>query len=142
MNVDYPPSRHTSDTHRLCPYTPYFRPCLILASLQVPVHVAGCVPRGSSPGHFSFDDKDAKHMADFTQFALHATSQELAQSQLLTTLNNANLDRIGVSISSAIGGIDEILQSHNSFNESYKKLSPFFIPKVLVNMAAGHISLK
>ena len=51
--------------------------------------------------------------------------------------------RIGVSIGSGgIGPLPDILIGHESLNKSYKKLSPYFVPKVLMNMSASHVSIK
>lgn len=87
-----------------------------------------------------FGRRMGKELALFTQYAMYASDLALASTQL----SKANIDsnRSGVCISSGIGAIDDIIEGQVSFQSGYKKLSPYFVPKVLSNMAAGHISIR
>jgi len=80
-------------------------------------------------------------MGRFIHFAFAATQEALAQSGLEITPENA--DRVGVFIGSGIGGFEIIEREHsNLLHGGPRKISPFFIPAVIVNMAAGQISIR
>ena len=87
------------------------------------------------------DKKEARKMARFIHFAFAATQEAIAQSGLAITPENE--DRIGVFIGSGIGGFEIIEREHtNLMQGGPRKISPFFIPSAIVNMAAGHISIR
>jgi 3-oxoacyl-[acyl-carrier-protein] synthase II len=87
------------------------------------------------------DKKEARKMGRFIHFAFAATQEALAQSGLKITEENG--DRIGVFIGSGIGGFEIIEREHsNLLQGGPRKISPFFIPAVIVNMAAGQISIR
>jgi 3-oxoacyl-[acyl-carrier-protein] synthase II len=87
------------------------------------------------------DKKEARKMGRFTHFAFAATHEALTQSGLQITPENA--DRIGVFIGSGIGGFEIIEREHAALlNGGPRKISPFFIPAAIVNMAAGNISIR
>jgi 3-oxoacyl-[acyl-carrier-protein] synthase II len=87
------------------------------------------------------DKKEARKMGRFIHFAFAATAEALAQSGLQIT--DENSDRIGVFIGSGIGGFEIIEREHsNLLQGGPRKMSPFFIPATIVNMAAGQISIR
>ena len=87
------------------------------------------------------DKKEARKMGRFTHYAFAATEEAMAQSGLKITPEVA--DRTGVFIGSGIGGFEVIEREHsNLLNGGPRKISPFFIPAAIVNMAAGHISIR
>jgi 3-oxoacyl-[acyl-carrier-protein] synthase II len=87
------------------------------------------------------DKKEARKMGRFIHFAFAATQEALAQSGLQITPENA--ERVGVFIGSGIGGFEIIEREHsNLLAGGPRKISPFFIPAVIVNMAAGQISIR
>ncbi len=87
------------------------------------------------------DKKEARKMGRFIHFAFAATHEALAQSGLKITAENS--DRIGVFIGSGIGGFEIIEREHtNLLQGGPRKISPFFIPAAIVNMAAGQISIR
>jgi 3-oxoacyl-[acyl-carrier-protein] synthase II len=87
------------------------------------------------------DKKESRKMGRFIHFAFAATQEAIAQSGLKITPDNA--DRIGVFIGSGIGGFEIIEREHsNLLAGGPRKISPFFIPSVIVNMAAGNISIR
>src|ERR1700756_1225146 len=87
------------------------------------------------------DKKEARKMGRFIHFALAASAEAMAHSGLQITPENS--DRIGVHIGSGIGGFDVIEREHsNLLNGGPRKVSPFFIPGAIINLAAGHVSIK
>ncbi len=87
------------------------------------------------------DKKEARKMGRFIHFAFAATQEALVQSGLEITPDIA--DRVGVFIGSGIGGFEIIEREHtNLIQGGPRKISPFFIPAVIVNMAAGNISIR
>jgi 3-oxoacyl-[acyl-carrier-protein] synthase II len=87
------------------------------------------------------DKKEARKMGRFIHFALAASAEAMAHSGLQITPENS--DRVGVHIGSGIGGFDVIEREHiNLLNGGPRKVSPFFIPGAIINLAAGHVSIK
>ncbi|MBP3383066.1 MAG: beta-ketoacyl-ACP synthase II [Tidjanibacter sp.] len=89
-----------------------------------------------------FDRKEARKLDLFTQYALISADQAVADAGL--EQSEVNKDRVGVIWGSGIGGINTSYNEIQSYCESdgTPRFSPFFILKMLPNMAAGHISLK
>jgi len=99
-----------------------------------------CEVKNFDPLNF-VDKKEARKMGRFIHFAFAATQEALAQSGLQITPENQ--DRVGVFIGSGIGGFEIIEREHaNLLNGGPRKISPFFIPSTIVNMAAGQISIR
>jgi 3-oxoacyl-[acyl-carrier-protein] synthase II len=87
------------------------------------------------------DKKESRKMGRFIHFALAASAEAMAHSGLV--VDDSNHDRVGVHIGSGIGGFDVIEREHtNMMNGGPRKISPFFIPATIVNLAAGHVSIK
>jgi len=87
------------------------------------------------------DKKESRKMGRFIHFAFAAVAEAIAQSGLQITPEIA--DRVGVFIGSGIGGFEIIEREHsNLLAGGPRKISPFFIPAVIVNMAAGQISIR
>jgi len=87
------------------------------------------------------EKKEARKMGRFIHFAFAAVDEALKQSGLQIT--NENADRIGVFIGSGIGGFEVIEREHtNLLQGGPRKMSPFFIPAAIVNMAAGQVSIR
>src|ERR1700721_4532139 len=87
------------------------------------------------------DRKEARKMGRFIHFALAASAEAMEHSGLQVT--EENRDRFGVHIGSGIGGFDVIEREHSALmNGGPRKISPFFIPASIVNLAAGHVSIK
>ena len=87
------------------------------------------------------DKKEVKKMARFIHLCLSATDEAMRTSGLKVT---PEIDtRVGVHIGSGIGGFDVIEREHNNLlNGGPRKISPFFIPAAIVNLAAGHVSIR
>ncbi len=87
------------------------------------------------------DKKEARKMGRFIHFAFAATHEAMAQSGL--EIKPEIAERVGVFIGSGIGGFEIIEREHsNLLQGGPRKISPFFIPSVIVNMAAGNISIR
>ncbi|MDO4473390.1 MAG: beta-ketoacyl-ACP synthase II [Eubacteriales bacterium] len=86
------------------------------------------------------DKRETRKMDRFTQYAMIAAKEALKDSQL--DLTKVDVDRCGVIVSSGIGGIETIERECIKGNEkSFDKVTPFFIPMSISNMAAGHIAI-
>jgi 3-oxoacyl-[acyl-carrier-protein] synthase II len=84
--------------------------------------------------------KDARRMDRFVHFGLVAGMEALKDSGLVVTEQNA--ERIGVCISSGIGGLPMIEDTHSDFLAGGpRKISPFFIPGTIINMISGNLSI-
>jgi 3-oxoacyl-[acyl-carrier-protein] synthase II len=87
------------------------------------------------------EKKELKKMGRFIHLALAAADEAMQTSGLVVTDELST--RIGVHIGSGIGGFDVIEREHlNLLNGGPRKISPFFIPAAIVNLAAGHVSIK
>ena len=87
------------------------------------------------------EKKDVKKMGRFIHFALAASDEAMKMSQLQVTPENA--ERVGVHIGSGIGGFDVIEREHTALMQGGpRKISPFFIPASIINLAAGHVSMR
>ena len=87
------------------------------------------------------EKKEARKMARFIHFAFAATQEALEQSGLKITEENA--DRVGVLIGSGIGGFEVIEREHATLlKDGPRRISPFFIPATIINMAAGQLSIR
>ncbi len=85
--------------------------------------------------------KDAKKMDLFIQYGVAAGIQAFVDSGL--EVNESNAARIGVAVGSGIGGLGLIEENHEKMlKTSPRKLSPFFVPSTIINMIAGHLSIK
>lgn len=87
--------------------------------------------------------KEAKRFDTFVHYGVAAAVQALADSGM--SLSDEYNDRVGVAVGSGIGGIGTILKTCAGFHDSDynpKKVSPFFIPSSIANMAAGQISIQ
>jgi 3-oxoacyl-[acyl-carrier-protein] synthase II len=88
------------------------------------------------------DRKEARKLDAFCHYAIVASTEALEDSCLLT--NNPNLDRIGVIWGSGVGGLTTFQEEGREYfsGDGTPRFNPFFIPKMIVDIAAGHISIK
>jgi 3-oxoacyl-[acyl-carrier-protein] synthase II len=87
------------------------------------------------------EKKESRKMGRFIHFALAASEEAMKHSGLEVT--NDIADRVGVHIGSGIGGFDVIEREHTALmNGGPRKISPFFIPATIINLAAGHVSIR
>jgi 3-oxoacyl-[acyl-carrier-protein] synthase II len=91
--------------------------------------------------HQFVEKKEARKMGRFIHFAMAAAAEAMQHSGLVVTPENSEM--VGVHIGSGIGGFDVIEREHiNMLNGGPRKISPFFIPASIINLAAGHVSIK
>lgn len=87
------------------------------------------------------DKREARRMDKFCQFAMVAADEAIKNSEL--NLETINSERFGVIVGSGIGGIATIEEQHQKLLEKGPgRISPFFIPMIIGNMAAGNIAIK
>lgn len=100
-----------------------------------------CEVKNYDPQNY-FDRKEARKMDRYAQFALIATDEALKDSGL--NIETIDLDRSGVIWASGIGGLDTFLEEIKGFvaGDFTPRFSPFFIPKMISDIAAGLISIK
>ena len=114
---------------------------------DLPAKIAAQVPRGdTTSGLFDADDwvppKDQRKMDGFIVFALAAAAQAVEDAGWLPDSEEA-CERTGVMIGSGIGGLPGITDGALTLHErGPRRLSPFFIPANLINLASGHVSIR
>lgn len=87
-----------------------------------------------------FEKKEARRMDRFTQFAVAASKIALEDSKL--NLDKIDKERIGVALGSGVGGIETLENEYDKLNKKGpRRVSPFFIPMMISNIGAGHISM-
>ncbi len=114
---------------------------------DLPAKIAANVQRGDgsegafNPDHW-MDPKDHRRVDDFIVFAMAAAKQAFADSKLVLDTEDKR-DRAGVMMGSGIGGLNGIAEAALTLHEKGpRKISPFFIPGRLINLASGHISIQ
>jgi 3-oxoacyl-[acyl-carrier-protein] synthase II len=88
------------------------------------------------------DRKEARKLDQFSQYAMVSATEAMADSKLMES--EPNLDRVGVIWGSGIGGLKTFQDEAQNFfsGDGTPKFNPFFIPKMISDIAAGHISIK
>ncbi len=88
------------------------------------------------------DKKEARKLDQFSQYAMVSASEAMADSRLMES--NPNLDKIGVIWGSGVGGLKTFQEESKAFflGDGTPRFNPFFIPKMIADIAAGHISIK
>jgi 3-oxoacyl-[acyl-carrier-protein] synthase II len=113
---------------------------------DLPVKIAGLVPRGTGAGQFDASAlasaKDLKRLEDYVLFALAATSEALRDASWYPT-EREQLERTGVMLGSGIGGLPTLADAAVVLHtEGARRVSPIFIPGALINGASGVVSIK
>lgn len=104
-----------------------------------PTQIAGEVV-GFRPEDY-IEEKEVRKMDRFIHFALAATRMALDDSGL--NITDVNAERVGVIVGSGIGGLHAIEHYHSVYLEKGpRRISPFFIPMLIINLAAGQISIR
>ena len=100
-----------------------------------------CEVKNFNPTDY-LDRKEARKMDAYTVYAMVATAEAMQDSSINT--DNINLDRAGVIWASGIGGLDTFLKECGNYavGNGTPRFNPFFIPKMIADIAAGHISIK
>lgn len=113
---------------------------------QLTSKVAAVVPCGAKTGEFNADlwlnSKEHRSVSRFIGYALCAADEALKDAKWAPT-EQEQKERTGVSIGGGIGSITDVLEASQLICEKrLRRLSPFFIPRILINMASGHVSMK
>lgn len=113
---------------------------------DIPAKVAGQVPRGTEPGQFNADNyiepKEQKKMDDFIHFGFGAATEAVLDAGI-DKLSDEEKLRTGVMIGAGIGGLPAIEETVLLMKEKgARRVSPFFIPACLINLASGQVSIK
>ena len=115
---------------------------------DIPVMIAGQVPFGENEPDFNpdtvFAPKDQKKNDKFIMYGMAAAGDALKDAGWdAETASEEEKDRAGVMMGAGIGGLQGIYENAVSFNEfGMKKISPFFIPSVLINLISGNVSIR
>ena len=103
-----------------------------------PVKIAGEVKGFDPKDHI--DHKDIKKMDRFIHYAIACTKMAMDESGL--QINDSNAERVGVIVGVGLGGLPAIEKYHDIYKEKgVKKITPFFIPMLIANLASGHDSI-
>jgi 3-oxoacyl-[acyl-carrier-protein] synthase II len=113
---------------------------------DLPARIAGMVPRGTGPGDFDVDSavppKDQRKNDTFIHYAIAAANEAIVNSGWQPPDDEAR-DRTGVMIGSGIGGLQWIAEGSLTLEEKGpRRISPFFIPAALINLASGQVSIQ
>ncbi|HEY8963598.1 MAG TPA: beta-ketoacyl-ACP synthase II [Alphaproteobacteria bacterium] len=113
---------------------------------QISSQIAGMVPRGTNPGEFNPDDvvapKDQKKIDDFILYAIGAANEAIKDSGWKAETDEDQW-RTGVMIGSGIGGIGSVADMALVLAEKGpRRVSPFFVPGALINLASGQVSIE
>ncbi len=104
-----------------------------------PVQIAAEV-KNFDPSQY-IEQKEIKKMDRFIHFAIAAAEMAMKDSGLKITTKNA--ERVGVIIGSGMGGLPMIEHYHRTLLEKgHRRISPFFIPMIIINLAAGQVSIR
>jgi 3-oxoacyl-[acyl-carrier-protein] synthase II len=113
---------------------------------KIPCRIAGLVPRGCKPGELNIDEyvskSDQARMNLASCYALVAAEEALEQAQWKPK-TDLERNRTGVAVGCGMVSLEDIVETGMALDsKGYSKVNPHFIPKILVNMPAGHISIK
>lgn len=101
----------------------------------------GAEVKSFRPDDFNIDRKDARRMDRYALFALAATGMALQDSAF--TINDENRNRVGVIIGSGIGGIGVLTEQFRVLHDKGpSRISPFFVPMMIANMASGQVAIQ
>lgn len=105
---------------------------------ELPVQFCGEVKGFTADG--LIDTKEARKMDAFIQYAMVAANEAVQNSGIVIHADNA--ERIGIIIGAGIGGLPGITEGYKTFlDKGARRVTPFYVPRSIVNMAAGHVSM-
>ncbi len=106
---------------------------------ELPVRFCGEIKDFTTEG--VMEAKEARKVDPFIQYAVVAADEAIRNSGLV--IDDSNSERTGVIIGSGIGGLPGITDGYKNFLEKgARRVSPFYVPRSLVNMAGGHVSMR
>ena len=102
------------------------------------VKIAGELSDFEPENHF--DKKELRKLDPFTIYHIVSSSEAISQAKLA---DNVDLDRVGVMIGSGVGGIQTLEDQCEVYNSrGQRRVSPFFVPRMIANIAAGNLAIK
>ncbi len=113
---------------------------------DLPVKIAAQIPRGDQPGQYNpdhwHDPKEQRKVDEFITYAICASDQAIKDSGWVADTYDKQT-RTGVIIGSGIGGLEGIEEASLTLRDKGpRRISPFFIPGRLINLASGHVSIR
>ena len=106
---------------------------------KLSVRIAGEL-KDFNPEDF-LERKEIKRLDPFTIYTLVTTNEALEQSGL--TKGSINMERVGVILGTGVGGIQTLEEQHGIFStRGQRRVSPFFVPRMIANIAAGNLAIK
>ncbi|HXH04567.1 MAG TPA: beta-ketoacyl-ACP synthase II [Candidatus Competibacteraceae bacterium] len=113
-------------------------PITVFDATDFPVRFSGAV-KDFDPAQY-IPAKEVKKMDTFIHYGIAAGVQAIRDSGL--AINDANRERIGIIIGSGIGGLPGIEDGHSAYlRGGPRKITPFFVPRSIINMISGHLSI-
>lgn len=116
-----------------------FEPITYFDSTPTGVTLAGQLDEFDPLQHLT--KKDTKRMGPYTQYAVYAADEAMAQAQITTTITDS--ERFGVILGSGIGGLttiqNQVVKMHGKGADC---VSPLFVPTAISNMAAGNLAMR
>ena len=114
--------------------------------IGLPSQVVGMVPIGTETGEYNENDwisrSERRTMSQASVYALCVTSQALKDASLQVPLNDPLSNNVGVAIGSCMPDLEEIISSGILIREGRpRRVSPYFVPRILSNLPAGHVSM-
>ncbi|KAF2027997.1 3-oxoacyl-synthase-like protein [Setomelanomma holmii] len=114
----------------------------------LPSQIAGLVPEGRRADgqwhakEYGLSSGDERRMARFAQYAMVA-SEEALEDAGWSPKDEDDLEATGVYMGSGIGNLDDVYDTTVAFEKGgHRKVSPLFVPRLLINLAAGHVSMR
>ncbi|KAH7076118.1 3-oxoacyl-synthase-like protein [Paraphoma chrysanthemicola] len=114
----------------------------------LPSRIAGLVPEGRRidgdwhAKEYGLSSGDERRMARFAQYAMVAAEEALTDANWFPD-QEEDLEATGVYVGSGIGSLDDVYDTTIAFEKGgYRKVSPLFVPRLLINLAAGHVSMR
>ncbi|KAH3908061.1 hypothetical protein HBI56_149850 [Parastagonospora nodorum] len=115
---------------------------------KLPSQIAALVPEGSkehgkwNAKEYGLSPTDERRMARFAQYAMVASEEALLDAGWLPK-RDEDFEATGVYMGSGIGSLDDVYDTTVAFEKGgYRKVSPLFVPRLLINLAAGHVSMR
>ena len=111
--------------------------------LNLPCKVAAIIKENDSPFDLTkhFKSSELRSISPATAYALYAAQEALEDARLLD-INESDKQSVGVAIGMGMVDMSDVCETNNALQKGYNRVSPFFIPRILANMASGQISIK
>eukprot|EP00750_Incisomonas_marina_P020139 INCI3755.2.p1 GENE.INCI3755.2~~INCI3755.2.p1 ORF type:complete len:404 (+),score=47.83 INCI3755.2:125-1336(+) len=111
---------------------------------DLPVTIGACVPRGTEEGQIDMDKyKSRAQSVNFIAYALEAAAEALQDAKWSPSTEEEQCET-GVAIGSGVGNIADTVAAAEVISKprGFRRISPYFVPRILVNLAGGHVSIE